>query len=50
MKLPEFKSGTPLYSKPADPPFEAEKFVVGFFGWPLVFVICGAVVLVALFN
>lgn len=50
MKLPQYKNDAPLYSKPADPPFESVKFVSMFFGYPAAFVVCVIVVLVALFN
>lgn len=47
MKLPEYKNNGPLYSKPEDP-LESNKFVAMFFGYPLAFIACVVILLLAL--
>jgi hypothetical protein len=48
--LPEYKNDAPLYSEPDGDPLESNKFTAMFFGYPIAFIVCIAVVLLALFG
>lgn len=50
MKLPEYKNDGPLYSNANEDPLESNKFVAMFFGYPLAFIACVVVALLALLN